>query len=223
MNSFLFPVMFAWRWCCSGQRSGKEEQVELNLYPGLGRAVVLETHRGRQSQEPPWQWQFAGCLDVADVAGETERGGWPLECWRVQWSLVLYIWWSVAMTWMFHQFHHQCFISLHLPYTTTHPPHLEPISWSLSPQCDGIEVTFGGDWASLVAQTVKNLPAMWGTRIQSLGQGSSPGDPLEKKKAAHSSILACRIPWAKESDGLRSMGSQRVGYDWVILTHSLRR
>ena len=64
-----------------------------------------------------------------------------------------------------------------------------------------------------MAQTVKNLPAMWGTRIQSLGQGSSPGDPLEKKKAAHSSILACRIPWAKESDGLRSMGSQRVGYD----------
>ena len=77
----------------------------------------------------------------------------------------------------------------------------------------GFEVTFGNNWASLVAQTVKNLPAMWGTRIQSLGWGFSPGDPLEKKMATHSSILAWRIPWAEESDGLQSMGSQRVGHD----------
>ena len=45
--------------------------------------------------------------------------------------------------------------------------------------------------ASLVAQTVKRLPAMWETWVQSLGRE----DPLEKGKATHSSILAWRIPW----------------------------
>ena len=46
-------------------------------------------------------------------------------------------------------------------------------------------------WASLVAQLVKNLPAMWETWAQSL----SWDDPMEKGKATHSSILAWRIPW----------------------------
>ena len=46
-------------------------------------------------------------------------------------------------------------------------------------------------WASLVAQLVKNLPAMQETRVRSLGWE----DPLEKGKATHSSILAWRIPW----------------------------
>ena len=62
---------------------------------------------------------------------------------------------------------------------------------------------------SLVAQTVKNLPAMQETKVQSLGQE----DPLEKDMATHSSILAWRIPWTKEPDGLQSIGSQRVGHD----------
>ena len=46
-------------------------------------------------------------------------------------------------------------------------------------------------WASLVAQLVKNLPAMWETWLQSLGWE----DPLEKGKATHSSVLAWKIPW----------------------------
>ena len=46
-------------------------------------------------------------------------------------------------------------------------------------------------WASLVAQLVKNLPAMWKTWVQSLDWE----DPLDKGKATHSSILAQRIPW----------------------------
>ena len=46
-------------------------------------------------------------------------------------------------------------------------------------------------WASLVAQLVKNLPAMWETWIRFLGWE----DPLEKGNATHSSILAWRIPW----------------------------
>ena len=48
--------------------------------------------------------------------------------------------------------------------------------------------------ASLVAQTVKNLPVMQETQVQSLGQE----DPLEKRMATHSSILAWRIPWTEE-------------------------
>ena len=53
-------------------------------------------------------------------------------------------------------------------------------------------------WASLVAQMVKNLPAMQETWVGSLGQE----DPLEKGLATHSSILAWRIPWTEEPGGL---------------------
>ena len=50
-------------------------------------------------------------------------------------------------------------------------------------------------WASLVAQLVKNLPAMWETWVQSLGWE----DPLEKGKFTHSSVLAWRIPWTEDT------------------------
>ena len=63
--------------------------------------------------------------------------------------------------------------------------------------------------ASPVTQMVKNLPAMWETRVQSLNQE----DPLEKVIATHSSILAWRIPWTEEPGGLQSVGSQRIGQD----------
>ena len=56
---------------------------------------------------------------------------------------------------------------------------------------EGIGSPLQYSWASLVAQQVKNLPAMWGTWVRSLGWE----DPLEKGKATHSSILAWRIPW----------------------------
>ena len=59
-------------------------------------------------------------------------------------------------------------------------------------------------WASLVAQMVKNLPAMQETWIQSL----SWEDPLEKGMAMHSSILAWRIPWTEEPDRIESMSLQ---------------
>ena len=49
-------------------------------------------------------------------------------------------------------------------------------------------------YASLVAQTVKNLPASQETRVRSLGRE----DPLEKEMATHSSILAWKIPWSEE-------------------------
>ena len=55
---------------------------------------------------------------------------------------------------------------------------------------------------------VKNLPAMWETWVQSLGQE----EPLEKGMATHSGILAWRIPWKEEPGGLKSMESPRVGH-----------
>ena len=58
--------------------------------------------------------------------------------------------------------------------------------------------------ASLVAQMVKYLLAIWETRVQSLGQE----DPREEEMATHSSTLAWRIPWTEEPGGLQSMGSQ---------------
>ena len=57
-------------------------------------------------------------------------------------------------------------------------------------------------WTSLVAQTVKRLPAMRETWVRSLGQE----DPLEKETATHSSIHAWKIPWTEEPGGLQSMG-----------------
>ena len=60
-----------------------------------------------------------------------------------------------------------------------------------------------------MAQSVKRLPAMQETQVQSLGGE----DPLEKGMATHSSILAWRISWTEDPVGLQSMGSQRVGHD----------
>ena len=64
---------------------------------------------------------------------------------------------------------------------------------------------------SLVAQTVKRLPAMRETRVRFLGQE----DTLEKEMAIHSSTLAWKIPWTEEPDRLQSMGLQRVRHNWA--------
>ena len=68
---------------------------------------------------------------------------------------------------------------------------------------------FSLEMASLVAQTVKRLPAMWETWVRFLGRE----DPLEKEMAIHSSTLVWKIPWTEEPDRLQSMGLQRVGHD----------
>ena len=73
---------------------------------------------------------------------------------------------------------------------------------------EGISYPLQYSWASLVAQLVKNPPAMQETWVQSLGQE----DPLEKKMAIHSSVLIWIIPWTEEPCGLKSTGSQRVGH-----------
>ena len=63
--------------------------------------------------------------------------------------------------------------------------------------------------ASLEAQLVKNLPAMWETWVQPLGWE----DPLEKAMATHPSTLAWKILWTEKPGRLQSKGSQRVGHD----------
>ena len=56
-----------------------------------------------------------------------------------------------------------------------------------------------------MAQTVKNMPTMWETRVQSLGRES----PLEKEMTTHSDILAWEISWTEEPRGLQSIDSQK--------------
>ena len=73
----------------------------------------------------------------------------------------------------------------------------------------GLKATFLQ--ASLVAQTVKNLPAVQESQVQSLGRGWE--DLLEKEMATHSSILAWEVPWPGKPGTPQSMGLQRVRHD----------
>ena len=77
------------------------------------------------------------------------------------------------------------------------------------PLCPFAFLFLGDGLASQVAQTVKNLPTMQETQVQSLGKE----DPLEKNLAPHSSIFAWRIPWTDKPGRLQSMGPHRVGHD----------
>ena len=63
--------------------------------------------------------------------------------------------------------------------------------------------------ASLIAQLIKNPPAIWETSVQSLGQE----DPLEEEMVTHSSILVWEVPWTEEPGGLQATGSPSVLYD----------
>ena len=75
------------------------------------------------------------------------------------------------------------------------------------------DTTYQLNRASLVVQRLKRLPAMWETRVRSLGRE----DPLEKEMATYSSILAWRIPWTEELGGLQSMGRKVQSF----LLHSI--
>ena len=70
---------------------------------------------------------------------------------------------------------------------------------------------FIGNWASLVAQRIKRLPAMWETWVRSPGREVH----LEKEIATHSSTLAWKIPWTGPG---KSMGLQRAAHDWANFT-----
>ena len=75
-----------------------------------------------------------------------------------------------------------------------------------------------GKRTSLVAQIVKNLPAIHETQVQSL----SLEDPLEKGMATHSSILAWMIPWTEESDGYSPWGHKESDMTKQLNTYTLK-
>ena len=85
-----------------------------------------------------------------------------------------------------------------------HPGNNKPVIYLC-----GFAYFYKWNWTFLVAQMVKNPPAMQETWVHSLNKD----DPLEKGMATHSSILAWRIPQTEEPAGLQSMGSQRVRHD----------
>ena len=83
------------------------------------------------------------------------------------------------------------------------------LGWE-DPPGEGIGYPLQYSWASLVTQTVKNLPAMQETWVWSLDSE----DPLEESMATYFNILAWRIPWKGEPGGLQSIGLHRVRHDW---------
>ena len=80
---------------------------------------------------------------------------------------------------------------------------------------EGIDHPLQYSWAFLVAQMVKNLPAMWETWILPLDWE----DPLEEGMATHSGVLAWRIPRTEEQDRLQSMEMQKVGHNLATNFH----
>ena len=93
---------------------------------------------------------------------------------------------------------HHCSLSIYWPKKPDKPMELLDLASSL---CEH----HPKDWVSLVAQMVKNLPAVWETQLLSLGQE----DPLEKWMAIHCNILAWRSQWTKEPGRLQSIGLQK--------------
>ena len=88
--------------------------------------------------------------------------------------------------------------------------HVHYVCYHRVPLCTCMrDMGFPGGSGKNLSSQVKNLPVMQETQVWSLCQE----DPLEKRMATHSSILAQRITWAEEPGGLLSMGSQRVGHD----------
>ena len=77
------------------------------------------------------------------------------------------------------------------------------------PPAEGMGYPLQYSWALLVAQIVKNLPAMRETWVRSLGWE----DPRDEGMATHSSNLLWRSQWTEEPGGLQSMGSQKVKHD----------
>ena len=119
--------------------------------------------------------------------------------WRTRKPGVLFPWWSQT-----------CLSDWTTP--TTKPFHLE--LWPHETRDSWIKILAVIWQSSLVAQMVKNPPAMQETWVQSLDQE----DPLEKEMATHSSIHAWKIPWTEQPGGLQSMRSQSVEHDWVTNT-----
>ena len=157
----------------------------------LPTPVFLVFFCGSAGKEPPAMWETwvwsPGWEDTLEKGKTTHSS---ILAWRIPWNTVHGVTRSQTQLSNFHFTHCFCF---------------HGFEFSLSPL-----------WASLVAQRLKRLPAVWETWVRSLGRE----DPLKKEMATYSRILAWRIPWMEEPG--RFTGLQRVGHDWVTsLTHSL--
>ena len=113
-------------------------------------------------------------------------------------------------------FYHRVLVWMFVSLPTFHVENLIPMGMIVGGRA--FERWLGYEYPfPLVAQMVKNLPAMQETHVRSLDWE----DPLEKGMTTHSSILAWRIPWTEEPGELQSTGSQRVRHDWVTNPFSL--
>ena len=135
---------------------------------------------------------------------------------HIQWAVSLGQTWSEVglQQWIKNRVSHSISVPSIFLYSCAHDVNKVNTKWGFLPSLPpwvhgGFTLSFF-ILEALVAQTVKCLPTMRETRVQSLGWE----DLLEKEMAAHSSILAWKIPWTEEPGTLHSMGSQRVGHDW---------
>ena len=95
--------------------------------------------------------------------------------------------------------------------------HLRPKFWEICVYTHTHTNTHSICRASLMAQTVKNLPVIWKNWVWSWDRE----DPLKKRMVTYSSILSWGIPWTEEPGRLQSMGSQSVGHNWATNTHNI--
>ena len=109
----------------------------------------------------------------------------------------------------------KCFLSNLWSHLCVHDQSLSHVWLCVTLRTAARHAPLSMGWASLVAQRVKPLPAMWETRVWSLGWEG----PLEKEMATHSSTLAWKIPWFEKPGRLQSTGSQRVRHDWATSLH----
>ena len=134
--------------------------------------------------------QWISCSNQVDKVLELQLQHWGSISFRIDWFNL-----------------HHCSLSIYWPKKPDEPMELLDLASSL---CEH----HPKDWVSLVAQIVKNRPAVWETRLLSLGQE----DPLEKWMATHCSILAWRSQWTEKPGRLQSMRSQGVRHKWMTNT-----
>ena len=158
-------------------------------------------------------WKRPWCWERSKVGGEGDNRGWDgwtasLTQWTWFWTNSKRKWRTGRLGMLRSQSHTQpsdWIITSMYTYMCTH---MHTDTYICVCVCVYI------NWALVVAQMVKNSPALQETQVRSL----CLEDSLEKGMATHSGILAWKIPWTEEPGGLQFMGSQRVGHGWATNT-----